>query len=580
MPHETEQPLRTSPAEWVKKTALTVSRRPPSLVKVDVAYANFFSAQSNMLLAGHLLDALEVYKREVGGNWKTAERNVKSGGLIALTHARLLQEAKRKGWWKAGTGDKGADALANVDIPHSRYGVLFLLGNTQVGIDTWSVALEGVSAVGGAVAMGFATDTTHLDSAKLANPTSHLYGQDIQQSSLVGLGAIVPKAGAKKLAAPGLKIPAKTYGEPPEGRSYGFPCTKAGIAEISEDPFLFLNPFVLPATLVVGAGLAVADLLHNLRNLLMDLVEKLFNFVKSKIMVDSAWPWDISGLVIKKMIKLVVAKCLTAAAPLIGGVMDIGTGLMKTFAAARDRLGVWLLRRKLQLNEGHPTLLANAIEGEMSQGIFNGLWTLLKGIASLALQSFLPGAGNLVNAVVTGIEWMVKALWRMWEESKISKFLMEAKGHFVREKALAKPDPAAEGRYADNGFEFNPNLDPRRKGMIHDVEAFKAFYKRGCDASPVIPMLTLNSGVCGSLMTLLKMFEGREQRTVTSPQAYMEGAEYFQRLKEFGMTYLKKSGFKFTSTHPSVNRYLGHAVSHHNRVKSTGDKAMAVLAAG
>lgn len=576
----TEKPLRTTPQEWVSRTALTIGRRTGTLTKLDQAYAAYYADQTSMVLAGRLLDQLDAYKKEVGGDWAKSERNKKSGGLFAFTHARIMQEAKRRGWWKAGTGDKGAAKLATYDIPHSRYGVLFLLGNAVVTMDSWKFALEGVSAVGGAVGTGLTTNTARLDSNIAANPTVKLpyLNTSVAESTLVTVGTLPTTIGSKVAASAGERIATKEVGTVAAAStlSYGFPCTRAGIEEIQEDPALFLNPFVLPATLVVGAGTLIADALHNLRVLLVDVVTSLFETIRNKMMADAKWAWDISGTLIKKMIKFIVGKCLAASAPLIGAGMDIGTGIVKTFAAAKERVGAWLLRRKITLNEGHPTPLANAIEADMTKGIFSGLWSLLKGVASLALQSFLPGAGNLVSAIVTGIEWLVKAAWRLWEESKIRKFLAEAAQHFRVEKSLATATPV-QGKNT-NGLEYQPNMDPKKGGIIHNLEAFKKFYQRGCDASPVIPMITLNSGICGSLWTLLRMFDGREEQMITET-VFADGAEYFYRLKEHGRAYLNASGFQFTSMHPSVKRYLAHAISHHQRPKSLGAKILAAAAA-
>jgi hypothetical protein len=177
---------------------------------------------------------------------------------------------------------------------------------------------------------------------------------------------------------------------------------------------------------------------------------------------------------------------------------------------------------------------------------------------------------------VTGVEWLVKTVWRMWEESKISRFLQEAKEHYERERSLANAQPVSHNNPLH--VEYEPNLDPRLGGFIHDVAAFKTFFERGCEASPVIPMLTLNSGVCGSLITLLQLFHGREDAMV-SEETFGAGAEYFLRLKEFGRNYLKSSGFKFTSLQPSVQRYLSHAVTHHTRVKALTSKVLVAAAA-
>lgn len=587
------QPLRVPPAEFMSKTALRVSRRTANLQKVDEAYATYFAHQTDKLLAGRLLDALEAYKKEIGGDWSKSERNTKSGGLFHFTEARLLQEAKRNKWWKFGDGDPGANALANRDIPHSRYGVLYLLGQTEFDTDTVGVVLDGVAAVGGAIGVGVSTNFNHLDSAKLGTQTDSIFGTDVSRADSIGMGGLaVSKGGGAinslvgSLTAPkgSPKILSKEVGGTPRKKVdiALWPVTLAMLDDIAEDPALFLNPLMLFPTLAVGVTVAVVEALNALRTLLMKAVYELFYFVKDKLLQDQAFAWDVSGVLVKKMVKFIVGKCLVAAAPLIGSAMDIGGGLLKTISAAREKVGAWLLRRKIQLQDGHPALLAASIEGEMSKGIFQGLWVLLKGVATLAIQSFLPGAGNLVNAIVTGIEWMIKMLWRVWESSKIKKFLLLAKVEYEKERKLAEitksagviTDPKTNKKTRIEWDEVQPCLDKTKGGIITDVERFKRFYQKGCDASPLIPIITLNSGVCGSLMTMLKMFEGREQKLLANKEYMAAGTEYFTRLKEFGRNYIDKAGFKMTSKDPSVMRYLLHAKTNHTRPKSLGDKLL------
>ena len=85
-------------------------------------------------------------------------------------------------------------------------------------------------------------------------------------------------------------------------------------------------------------------------------------------------------------------------------------------------------------------------------------------------------------------------------------------------------------------------------------------------------MLTLNSGICGSLMTLIKMFGDNYQHDVISQQTFDAGNEYFSRLKQFGRTYLNSAGFQFTSASTSVQGLLNHAVNDHNRDVGALDK--------
>ena len=127
-------------------------------------------------------------------------------------------------------------------------------------------------------------------------------------------------------------------------------------------------------------------------------------------------------------------------------------------------------------------------------------------------------------------------------------------------------------------------MDPTRGGIIHDLDKFKAFFQEGCDASPLIPMLTLNTGICGSLMTLVNLFRDEEKtgREVVDRATYNSGVAYFARLKSFGARYLQTSGFKFqareTDTRNNIQGLLDHAVHHHGH-DTMASKATAFLAA-
>ncbi len=571
-------PLRiVTPAEWQKRTSLTFSKRSASTRRVDAAYADWYRATTSPQKTGVLMAALDDYLKEKGNDWSKVDRDRESGGLMQYIYNLVVE----------GSGARvipsGMAKLQNYDIPHSRYGVLYLLGNIDINMAYLSVGLEGATVLGGAVASGFTTDTRHLDNATLANKTVDIGKlKGISQGALAS-GASVPlKIGTAATMSTGTKAPRNTdfyiNTKPPKARpTPGFPLTLSAFEMVKEDPALFVNPYVLPATMVVGAGALVIDGLNSLRILIQNAISDLFEWVKGKLLGDRAWAWDVSGAVVKGVIKLVVAKCLESAAPLIGAAMDIGGGIMKTIRAAKDRIGVWLERRKIVLNPGHPEQLANSIESEMSKGIFSGLWTILKGVASLALQSFLPGAGNLVSSIVTGIEWMVKFLWRIWEQSKIHKFLMEARQVFAEERK--KAELVTDYRGKGVGLQFEPNMDPSCGGIIHDLPRFKAFYQRGCDASPLIPMLTLNSGICGSLMTLIRMFGDNSQHDLISQATFDAGNEYFARLKQFGRTYLNSAGFQFTSASGPVQGLLNHAVNDHNRDVSNPEKFLRFLSA-
>jgi hypothetical protein len=596
--------------EWIRRTALTFSSRSASTLRVDAAYTAWWISRSNPLKAATLRDALDDYLAEKGGDWSKVPRNTESGGLMEYIH----QQAKAVAPARASAA-AARNIIQTFDIPHSRYGVLYLLGNIDIDMNCFTVAMEGVAAVGGAVGSGFATNMGHLNSATQASRHVGIAGHQVSAQMLVKASSVsakvVPKAAGKfdelfgfsqpngrerrwsptgtvrphmdtakstpiKPTTPGTD---NAQGTPIKSKlTWSYPVTKAGFEMIKEDPALFLNPWMLPTTIVGAAFVTITETLNNLRREIESAVTWAFETIKNALLGASARTFNLAGGIVRTLIKTVVTQCLASAAPFIGAAMDIGAGIVKTLRAAAEKVGAWLQRRRIQLNAGHPELIAAALEGEMQTGIFQGLWTTLKGVVSMALNSFLPGAGSLVSAIVTGVEWLVKFSFRLWEQSKIHAFLLKARELYLQERELATRNPGA------GGLEFQPNMDPGKGGIIHDLDKFTKFFQEGCDASPLIPMLTLNTGICGSLMTLVNLFrdENDPGREVVDRATYNSGVAYFSRLKAFGAQYLQGSGFKFqarqTETRGNIQGLLDHAVHHHGQDTMAG-KAVAALAA-
>jgi len=605
-----------SPSEWRERTSLRMSSRSESTRKVDAAYEAWWGNTRDRDKGMALLEALRAYLREKGGDWRRCDRDAVSGGLM-----RHIYELLNNAWGAPIT--RAQKAIETLDIPHSRYGVLYLFGNIEIDMNKLAIALEGVAAVGNAVGTSVSTHFDQLHSEKLAEKTFNVGSlSDLKASDASAASAVPFQVGSSLTGTTGTQQPTDTrfgvvrnpYHRPgsrnpavlkvyreqqaPPRPSPGWPCSKAMFDAVSEDPLLMLNPYTIAGTAVLSAVALIVDAFNNLRVLLINAVTDLFNWIKAKLLSDGEWAWTISGTIVSKIVRFVVGKCLESAAPIIGGAMDIGGGLMKTIKAAKERIGTWLLRRKININPGHPELLANAIESNMSQGIFSGLWTILKGVAATALAVFLPGAGNLVAALVTGIEWMIKFLWRMWEQSKINKFLQEARVLFGDEKRLALQKTVAmrhddpnfnltytSGRDRDGNIrggrvQLHPETDKSKGGIITDLPRFKAFYEKGCNASPLIPMLTLNSGICGSLMVMLKMFD--DTGDVVTQETWNTAENYFTRLKQYGRSYLGDAGFEFRAADAadtSLQGLLNHALHHHTGESGKLDKLLAAGAA-
>lgn len=593
-----------SPTEWVRRTSLTFKKRSADTLKLDEAYAAWSANPSRTAAAINLHKVLKEYVGAKGGNWSKVERNKVSGGLLEWVH----QEVQKVPGVTPAPVSPAQAALQNVDIPHSRYGVLYLLGNIEIDMSALAITLEGVSALGNIAGQALSTNFNHLGDEKLAAKTVNVMGQSIKTGSISSAGAMGTKLLGTKLEGktdPALNARHHNLKPPPPKRPEpGFPLTLGMYELVKEDPILMLNPFMLGATVVGTVGAAVIDALNSLRIVLMNAVTDLAHYILEKVANPSAKSLATLGATIKGLVKFVVAKCLSSAAPFVGGALDLAGGLVQTFKAAKERIGAWMERRKIVLNPGHPELLANGIEWQMNKGVFAGLWSILKGVANTALSVLLPGASALVAAVVTGIEWLVKIIWRLIEQYQIGEFLKEARKMFLKERALATTtvtsgvrnytDSMGRKQHAAVSYtRYEPNLDKSSGGIIHNLKEFTEFFQRGCDASPLIPMIVLNSGICGSLMVLLKMFDDLN-RPLTTQAMFDTGNEYFTRLKKYSRGYMVGSGFNFSvklsttegnydfEAHGRERKFLqgllDHSVRDHGGQETKTDKALAFIA--
>ncbi len=605
-------PAIVTPAEWKDRTSLTLSSRGETTLALDTAYTRWYNSRSQPndrieeMYRQQLRDALLSYYSEHGGSWKKCKRNVESNGLLEFIYEKVkapdaITEAGRR--------------RMGIDNEHSRYGVLYLLANIDINMEFFGIVLEGVGAVGGALASGFGTDYKELKDPNKADLSAFkVRGEDVSVSDAFGYSNTVAQAGIKKIhgvaTAPGsvksgpgpvthqVRIMRPTAmsgkassGHPPltRGRAsgghappppllrqgpavgqgkgpphavsnmnylrlaatthtvstmpaaaqsdYGFPVTKKALKAMGERPVL--ATVFAPVSGAVLIGAAFYDLMAKVINVLVGLVKDLVKWLMDKLQSMGKDPFMEGTETLRPLIMFAVKKCAEAAVPFVSAGLDLVVGLAQTFKAVKMKVSGWLERRKIRITDGHPALLAARIEKCMTMDIASGLWTLIKGAVQMALAFLAAGAQGLIAAITSAIEWVIKFVMRLMEQASIKLFLLKARRLFLTEKIPVDPvvdgDPRAPRRSSEK----------KRKGsLIADLEKFKAFYQEGCDASPVIAMLTLNSGICGSQWQLQNMFTDLGE---IGQKEFDSGTKYFTRLKKYGLKYLNDCGFEFVA---------------------------------
>lgn len=598
-----KKPEVVTPAEWKARTSVFKfgQGRGKDTEALDTAYANWYNSRIEVNRQA-LQDRLQIYYSDHGHDWKTIKRNTNSNGLMEWIFNHIF---------KFNPTTVASRIATEQDNAHSRYGVLYLLGNIDISMDYMGITLEGVGAVGGALASGFGTNYDQLKDVDKVDKVAFKAGTEdvsvadafghVSKPVLMGVGKIADmvnapgkQRGTRRVTAMGPSQLGyvggrRTQGPAPrmntrDGKGVphavsnmnymqlaagtrsvntlpvqaqnggGFPLTVRALKAMEQNPVLAIAFAPVSGAIVVGA--LFYEVMAKLINLLIGLVKDFVNWLKDKLLKDSEYPFTVGAGLIKALIMYTVKKCAAAAVPFVSAGLDLLTGFAQTFKAIKMKVGGWLERRKIRITDGHPALLATRIERCMTMDIASGLWTMLKGAVQLALAGSVPGAQSLVSAITTAVEWVIKFVMRLIEQSGIKSFLKEARAVFVRERALTKKEDGSPHRVVHTSG-----------GLIHDLPEFKAFYQRGCNASPLIAMLTLNTGICGSQWQLQNMFTDIGE---ISQNEFNSGTKYFTRLKRYGQKYLGDSGFEFNANvyTPSDKKYiqglLDHAKNDHN----------------
>ncbi|CAB3777254.1 hypothetical protein [Pararobbsia alpina] len=558
-----------TPAEFRKRTSLRLSSRSGTTLALDKAYDDYYSTRSEENRKA-LYAQLSAYRKAHGGSWNKCDRNAVSGGLLEYLHNTTYSGALSPAA-AAALDKKVAANIRDVEIPHARYGVLYLLGNVRLEMDPVGMAIEGAGLIGGAIGAGVTTHFNELGSAtKGTRAALTVKGQGVSAPRLAWMGAkavdALGKDGIESAVAAATKpaaapAPAVSF-ESTVANALPLTATALRIASLGLSTQWNKNKYLGAVAYVGAAAVAVpATALAAVGDAGFVLWEKLKKaFDKLSQILMTAWRarYDLSiaeklGMLLKKGVVIAIDLIMKNAVPFLSGAVDIGTGVVRTISEACTRIASWNDRRHIRIRSGHPEEIANSIEHEMTLGVCGGLGAILKGASSVALSVFLPGLGSLVSAVISAVEWLVKLFSRLAEQFAIERFLEQARKYYEDE---VKRSTLVDGVR-------QPNTEPG--SLITNDKKFADFFREGCNASPLIPMLTLNAGLGGSLWTMIELFDTNGAQSTTLHRGRKEfdiGGDYFSRLKYYSVNYMKKSGFKImpmATGDKGVAGFLTHA---------------------
>jgi|GEM_PF-1848120 hypothetical protein len=221
----------------------------------------------------------------------------------------------------------------------------------------------------------------------------------------------------------------------------------------------------------------------------------------------------------------IAEKVMDEMSPFLANGVSATQGLVSAIKAGGDRFVVYARGKGVALVPGVPTTTIDGIKRGMDLSLGGEVYNVLKGGTALALEGLTAGlAGAIVGIAFSAIEVLVAFAKKVHDFYRIRLFLTDAKAMWLQRD---KPTSLHRQPYA-----------------------FNRWYRKTAMRVPVIPVLTLNSGLCGDKMRILCMFSNEGE--VITQEAFNKGVAYIDKLKEWGASYLADGAYTFTSAEKLV----------------------------
>ena len=505
---------------WMKDTSRLGLTRSAELKAVDAAFLAYAKLGTGEARAA-LEQAFEAWKRKAGPGdaWRKSSRN---HNRAADKLAALL----------SGHGDDDTafsmgrtPDFMHEELINARLGVLYLFSRLSVAPGLFKMLLEGgLDIAGQTLEIANASDTAQSVVGKVSKGGGVLgtLGNKLE-------GKLIPGNTPKNVYLPQGAAPSVMA-----GATATLVTSEQVQREADAAQALANRPFV-------------QKIKDKVQGWFDQLVEKVIAVLRQKFGTIEGIAGTIKQLV-KGLVTLVAAK----AAPFVGAGLEIASAMGKTVDASVTRFRAWRDSRGVEVAEGHPATVVQSITRAMTLSLFQGLWDMLKGAGALAMDIVGFGAGGLVNLLISASELLIKFIWRLVETVRINAFCREARGH----------------------WEQSASLDSLHRRPF----AFSEWYRGYALNLPLIPVLTLNTGICGDKMRYLTMFNSSQQ-PISSDQ-FRSGVRFLDSLKPWGAKYLDDCGFTLRSGGDVlVDQLVNAFASSHSKEQTVYDRVIAVITA-
>ncbi|KJV30938.1 hypothetical protein [Luteibacter yeojuensis] len=221
----------------------------------------------------------------------------------------------------------------------------------------------------------------------------------------------------------------------------------------------------------------------------------------------------------------IAERVMDEISPFLANGVAVTKGLATAIRHGCERYVVHAKGKRVALLPGVPTTTIDGIKRGMDIALASDGYHVLKGGASLALEGLTAGiAGIVADVAFSAVEALVAFVKKVHDFYRMRIFLGEARALWLQRD---KPTSLHRQPYA-----------------------FNRWYRRTAMRVPAVPVLALNSGLCGDKMRMLCMFANEGE--VITQKAFDDGVAYIDRIKGWGATYLAECGYAFSSKDPLV----------------------------
>lgn len=230
--------------------------------------------------------------------------------------------------------------------------------------------------------------------------------------------------------------------------------------------------------------------------------------------------WASRPGLMKQVTRTIAEAAAAQAQPFLLSGLTTAAGVIDALETGCQRYLVHARGKQVNVLPGTPTTTIDGIKRAMDFTLAGNVYAALKGGTQLVVEGVTAGASSAIGRIVfSAIDALASFVRRAHDFYYMRQFFHEAKAHWADRN---RPDALHRRPY-----EFN------------------LWYRNVAMRVPVIPVLTLNSGLCGDKAHLLRMFS-LEGELITQAK-FDAGVAYIDQLKTWGAGYLRDVGYVFES---------------------------------